>query len=106
MATKSKKSNRVEYVVVGSNFQATEKEAGSGRTRNGIKLEMAMNLYEKFVVFAIAPKNLDEVEVKLASMMAESAFTLTEIFLKEMDKQMQPVVGKPLPPVQTTRNNN
>jgi len=91
------KKEVVEYIVVGSNFRISETEAGAGKTRFGIKLDIATRLFVDNVNLYVDDDEGGAKEV------AEKAFEATEIFLQELDKHF---LTKPEPDPATNTNNN
>jgi hypothetical protein len=92
---KKVKKETVEYIVVGSNFRISETEAGAGKTRFGIKLEMAARIYSNSIDVEVwSPESAKEI--------AKRAFEATEIFLDEVDKHF---LVKPAPEPEVKMNN-
>lgn len=94
MSNKSK--DPVNFVVVGSRYQVMNDkgeavpEYGVGRFRNGIKLDLAMDLYGRMVTQAldIMKPGLGPDKTAVRTL-AANAFALTEAFLEEMDKHFR-----------------
>lgn len=101
---KPKERDFVNYVVVGSRYQVLNEkgeavpEFGVGRFRNGIHLELAMNLYTGMAKSIQPPLNAQS--KALARQCAAGAFALSEVFLDEMDKHLK------MPPPPENNNNN
>jgi hypothetical protein len=91
---KTKKKEVVQYIVVGSNFRISETEAGAGKTRFGIKLDMAARIYANSI-------DVEAYDSEGAKEMAKRAFEATGIFLEEMDKHF--LTPEPEP---ATNNNS
>jgi hypothetical protein len=86
----SKTKIPVNYVLTGSRYQVTNEkgeqvpEFGVGRFRSGIRLELAMDLYGRMVTHGAYGGSAPDKAT--ARNLAASAFSLTEVFLEEMDK--------------------
>jgi hypothetical protein len=80
------KDDPVNYVLTGSRYQVvndkgeTVNEFGVGMFRSGIRLQLAVDLYSKLVIKADSPSSAD------ARRLAANAFSLTDVFLDEMDR--------------------
>lgn len=103
----SKEKELVNFVVVGSRYQvANEKgelvpEYGMGRFRSGIQLELAMALYSNMVNReTISTGPWTSTSKATAATLAANAFSLTEVFLEELDKSFY------RPPMPKTNNSD
>jgi hypothetical protein len=73
-------SKIVNYVCTGSHLQVGPEEVVLGKTRKGIRLEVAIALYAKFMESKTNPK--------LTEILATRAFDCADIFLGEVDKRL------------------
>ena len=100
--SKTKEKDIVNYIITGSRYQVVDKdgntvpEYGVGVFRNGVKLQVASDLYGRMV--AARTNETTYPDKAAARFLAANAFTLAEAFLEEMDKHFK----MPLP----AGNNN
>jgi hypothetical protein len=90
----SKSRDPVNYVLIGSRYQVVNEkgdllpEWGVGVFRSGIQLDLAAKLYVELVAGQVG-SSWDGESKRVARELAAAAFSLSEVFLDEVDKHLR-----------------
>lgn len=104
------KNDPVNYIVVGSRYQVFNEEGeqvpefGVGVFRNGIRLDVAKQLYVQLLDKISDPWNAEL--KRSARELAATAFSLSEIFLEEVDKHFRRPPPPPVPEIKPNGTRN